>query len=372
MNDNANSTKKAETQASQATQAKPAKSSAGGALSKVTAFACVVLAVLLALQWWTARTETMALRAEIARRLQLGDNQSKEVKTLASAVHERVLLLRAKVKELEIKQAEAIADQDTLSQIYKNISKNRDEWALAEVENVLSTASQQLQLSGNIQGALIALKNAEENLSRLNKPHFAPILSAIKEDIKKLHALPEMDLTGAAVRLDEVIEQIDQLPLVAERMLASQEEQTNKPEPVADSSAEKAGSGESAEWWRAYLEKAKSWSRDMAGDLNHLVRIRQADDKDVLLVSPDQAYFIRENLKLRLLSARLALLSRNEAIFSGDMGVVHVAITRYFDAHDNRTKTVLETLSQVKASKLRIQMPALESLTAVYNFKSKS
>ncbi len=295
---------------------------------------------------------------------------------MAAEAQDRLLLLRAKVKEMEIKQDEAIADQTTLSQIYKNISKNRDEWALAEVENVLSTASQQLQLSGNVQGALIALKNAEKNLTRMSRLHFAPILRAIKGDIDKLHALPEMDLTGAAVRLDEIIEQIDKLPLLSDQKLVSRNEKPQQVVPKIGDRAEKPDTSinkaESGEWWRASFNRAKNWSRDMLGDLNQLVRVRQADEKDALLVSPDQAYFIRENLKLRLLSARLALLSRNDAIFSGDMGVVQVAINKYFDTQDAHTQPVLETLNQVKASKLRIQMPALESLTAVYDFKSKN
>jgi uroporphyrin-3 C-methyltransferase len=80
--------------------------------------------------------------------------------------------LQLKVGVLESRQLEAQSQQLALEQLYQDLSKNRDEWALAEIEQVLSTASQQLQLAGNVQGALIALQNADRSLSRSDKPQF--------------------------------------------------------------------------------------------------------------------------------------------------------------------------------------------------------
>lgn len=370
-------------------QSKPANDSASKApllskragsqsntLQKITSVACLVLAMLLFAQWWTSRNETSQLRAEIARRLQLGDSTNKETKNLASLAQEGMKALQAKVESLEAKQAEALAEQMALSQIYQNISQNRDDWALSEVESVLSTASQQLQLSANVQGALIALQNAEKNLARMEKLQFAPILRAIKKDIKRLQSLPDMDLTGVAIHLDEIIGQIDWLPLLADKKSVLPKKSTPQT-PKKTVLKDREGGVQAAvtadePWWQLFLRPLKSWSSDIFSELYQLVRIREVGEQDALLVSPDQSYFIRENLKLRLLSVRLALLSRNEVIFSSDIVTAQEAIKKYFDTFNKQTQMVQEALKQVKASKLRIQMPALESLNAVYKFKSKN
>ena len=90
------------------------------------------------------------------------------------------------------------------------------------------------------------------------------------------------------------------------------------------------------------------------------------------MLSPTQAYYVRENLKLRLLNARLALLARNEAAFRSDLNAAQDAITRYFDTRARQTQTTQALLRQVQASNLSIEMPTLaESLNAVRNYKAK-
>jgi len=340
------------------------------------AFVCVLLALLLAALWWTSHTETSNLREELARRLQVGDSTNIETKTLASTTQEGVKELQAKVGALEAKQAETQSQQMALAQLYQDLSKNRDDWVLSEIEQVLSTANQQLQLSGNIQGALIALQNADRSLSRLDKPQFIPVRRAITKDIDRLKSLPSVDLTGIALRLDSVIGQVDKLPLYADEKPAVQAV-APKVQRSATPKGEDAGVRGSAvraqatEWWGSVQDKWNSWSSEMWNELKQLIRVRSVEEPDALLVSPTQAYFIRENLKLRLLNARLALLSRNEATFRSDMLAAHDAIGKYFDPMAKQTQSVQAILKQVQGSDLSIEMPALESLAAVNNFKTK-
>ena len=150
----------------------------------------VVLAVLLAAQTWSTHNKMGKLRQEMALRLQKGDSTNAETGALARAVQETSRELQIKVGLLESKQLEAQSQQLALEQLYQDLSKNRDEWALTEIEQVLSTASQQLQLAGNVPGALIALQNADRSLSRSDKPQFITIRRAIAKDTEKLKALP--------------------------------------------------------------------------------------------------------------------------------------------------------------------------------------
>ncbi|UUZ55105.1 uroporphyrinogen-III C-methyltransferase [Massilia sp. H-1] len=153
---------------------------------------------------------------EMARSVQKGEVVNAQTAATANSVQDLAKVLQEKVTTLENRQQEAQSQQLALEQLYQDLSKNRDEWALAEIEQVLSTASQQLQLSGNVQGALIALQNADRSLSRSDKPQFITIRRAIAKDIDKLKALPTVDTVGVALRIDNAIGLIDTLPMLAD------------------------------------------------------------------------------------------------------------------------------------------------------------
>jgi uroporphyrin-3 C-methyltransferase/uroporphyrinogen III methyltransferase/synthase len=314
-----------------------------------------VLALLLALLWWTSRSEVRTLRREMAQRLQTGDSIATEGRTIAKSVQDDV-------REMVEGQSQQLA----LEQLYQELSRNRDDWALAEIEQVLSTASQQLQLAGNVQGALIALQNADTRLARSDKPQFITIRRALAGDIDKLKALPSVDVTGIALRLDSLITQVDRLPLLADEKPALPASPPKNSKPVSGTPSA------SAAWLTALNDKWQSFSSEMWTEVRQLIRVRTVDTPDALLLSPTQAYYARENLKLRLLSARLALLSRNESAFRSDLAAAQDTINRYFDTRARQTQAAQALLKQVQGSDLNIEMPTLNaSLSAVRNYKAK-
>ncbi|MFS2007660.1 uroporphyrinogen-III C-methyltransferase [Duganella sp. CT11-25] len=334
----------------------------------------VVLTILLAGQTWSSHNQVRKLREEIALRLQKGDAINAETGTLARSVQETSKELQAKVGLLENKQQEAQSQQLALEQLYQDLSKNRDEWALTEIEQVLSTASQQLQLAGNVPGALIALQNADRSLSRSDKPQFITIRRAIGRDTEKLKALPSVDSVGVALRLDSVIAQIDLLPML------SDEKPTLPAPPEKKTRAKAAGKDgkpvpapqPTSPWLLAVQDTWNGWSSEMWTDVRQLIRVRSVATPDALMLSPTQAYFLRENLKLRLLNARMALLSRNETAFRADLIAAQEALVKYFDTRAKSTQTVQALLRQVQSSNLAIEMPTLsDSLNAVRNYKAK-
>ncbi|WP_050465255.1 uroporphyrinogen-III C-methyltransferase [Herbaspirillum autotrophicum] len=337
-----------------------------------------VLVVALGAQWWVSHTEIRNLREEVARRLQSGDSVNNEVKGVLKTVVESTRELQSKVGALDSKQAESQSQQLALEQLYQDLSKNRDDWALSEIEEVLSTASQQLELAGNVQGALIALQNADKSLSRSDKPQFIAIRRAIARDQDRLKALPTVDVPGIAVRLDSVIGQIDSMPLLSdEKPVVSVSEPKKSVRAAAAPKAGKArdaaaATAASPDWLAVAQDKWQSLSTEIWGDLKQLVRIRSVDTPDALLLSPTQAYYARENLKLRLLNARLALLSRNEFAFRNDLNAAQDTIAKYFDTRTRQVQTTQALLKQVQGSNLSIQMPTLsESINAVRNYKAR-
>src|SRR5690606_18668317 len=328
----------------------------------------VLLAGAVAAQGWYSYRELNSVRSEVAKRMQTGDSVSNETRIIAKSVQEAVTEVQAKVSVLESKQLEAQSQQLALEQLYQDLFKRRDDWALAEVEQVLSTASQQLQLAGNVQGALIALQNADARLARADTPQFVTIRRAIGNDIDRLKALPVLDLAGVALRLDSVIGQIDRMPLLADEQPAQPATQPKSVPAVASAD----GAQVTEDWTAVWKARWDSWSSEIWSDVRQLVNIRTVDSSDALLLSPTQAYYARENLKLRLLNARMALLSRNESAFRSDVIAAQDAIARYFDTRAKQTQTAQAMLKQVQSSNLVIEMPTLaESLNAVRNYKAQ-
>lgn len=344
-------------------------------MQRLLPLALLILAVLLAAQWWTTRKELHSLRSTLAQRLQSGEALNTETRLLAKAAQETSKELQAKVNVLENKQTEAQSQQVALEQLYQELAHNRDEWALSEIEQVLSTASQQLQLAGNVPGALIALQNADRLLSRSDKAQFITIRRAIARDQEKLKSLPIVDVTGMALRLDSVIGQVDALPLLSDEKPAVPATQPKNARVKQSKSVAAFGlaapADTSNDWMTVARNKWDSWSNEIWVELKQLVRVREVATPDALLLSPTQAFYARENLKLRLLSARLALLSRNESAFRNDILAAQDTIVRYFDTGAKQTQTAQALLKQIQNSNLSIEMPTLaDSLNAVRNYKA--
>jgi len=329
--------------------------------------AVIALAVLLAAQTWSSHSRINTLRKEMATSLQKGNEINAETASLARDVAEQSKALQLKVGVLESRQLESQSQQLALEQLYQDLSKSRDEWALSEVEQVLSTASQQLQLAGNVQGALIALQNADRSLSRSDKPQFITVRRAIASDMEKLKALPAVDLAGVAVRLDSVIAQVDTLPLVSDEtpLLPAAPVRAGRAQEKAAPAAPLGVGERMVQTWR-------NWTEEMWDDIRQLIRVRSVNTPDALMLSPDQRYFVRENLKLRLLNARMALLSRDEGTFGDDLTAARQTLEKYFDTRARTTQQAQAALRQVQANNLSIEMPTLaDSLNAVRNYKTK-
>jgi uroporphyrin-3 C-methyltransferase len=320
-----------------------------------------------------------SLRQDMARSLQKGNAVNAETAALARDVADQSKELQIKVGVLESRQSEAQSQQVALEQLYKDLSQNRDEWALSEIEQVLATASQQLQLAGNVQGALIALQNADRAVSSSNAPQFLTIRRAIAADIDRLKALPAVDLAGVALRLDNVIVQVETLPMLADEkplLPVAPVRTTRRLEAAAAAAPAKSAAPavppESLGVGQRLLQTWSMWSQEMWDDVRQLIRVRSVDDPEALMLSPSESFFVRENLKLRLLNARLALLSRNEATFRDDLATAQTMLAKYFDTRARTTQSAQAALRQVQANDLTIELPTLaESLGAVRNYKAK-
>ncbi len=306
--------------------------------------------VVVCWQWYDTRSQIGAIREELGQRLRASDSAAGEGLLLAKQAQEAVREAQAKLTVLENKIAESQSQQVALEALYQELSRSRDEWALAEIEQILTVASQQLQLAGNVQAALLALQTAEGRLARPDRPQFIPLRRVLNRDIERLKAAPNLDIAGMALRLDKLIASVDTLPLQFDQRLQSP--------PKAAGPA-----GENGVWARVLTEV---WD-----EMKQLVRISNTDRHDAALLPPTQAYFLRENLQLRLLNARQALLARDPARFRTDLQTATAWVTRYYDPRAKSTATALASLKQLSASSINVELPTIaDSLAAVRNFKA--
>src|SRR3954469_23898921 len=178
--------------------------------------AAMLAAGLATLFWIDARSRIGATQDEVARRMRDIEADSRDARTLARQALEALLENQGRIGQLEARLAESQSQQLALEALYQDLSRNRDEWQLAEIEQVLAIASQQLQLAGNVRAALLALQLAEARLARADRPQFVPVRRALARDIERLKAAPTVDFPATSVRIDALIAGIDSLPLAFE------------------------------------------------------------------------------------------------------------------------------------------------------------
>ncbi len=310
-----------------------------------------VLALALGLwNWYDHRTSTRRLQQELAQRLAAADVQVRDSGKVAAEVRETARESQVKLGVLETRLAESQNQQLALEAMYQELARARDETVLADVEQTLLVANQQLQVAGNVKAALIALQAADSRLARLERPQLAPVRKALARDIDALKRAPFVDVVGIGARLDNLIAGVDAWPLASEP-------RGREPAPAAKGEA-KAGLG----GWRAVWD-------DFWREARELVRIEKVE-QDLALMGPQQALLLREGVKLRLLAARVSLLTRDDQSYRTDLKAARDALMRYFDNRSPAVTAATATLKQLAESEIGIQLPTLAaSLDAVQNYR---
>jgi uroporphyrin-3 C-methyltransferase len=309
----------------------------------------IVLVVAVAVAWVAMRNTQREVRLEVAKRMSEVDATLAQAKARESDLGNELREAQAKLALLETRLSESQTQQASLEALYRELAPSRDEVALNEVEQVLLLATQQLAIAGNVQAALAALQLADTKLSRVDRPQLVAVRRAVARDIDRLKAVPYVDLAGISLKLDQALSQVDSLPLARDERLP--------PSPSAPPPPDEAA-------WLRLLREA--WA-----EIRSLVRVEVADRAAAPLVPPTQAYFLRENLRLRLLAARIALLSHDVAGFKSDVTAASAWTKQYFDTRTKSVQALVASLSQLAATPMPTEIPDVSaSLTALRSVKA--
>lgn len=280
--------------------------------------------------------------------------ESENARKLANSLDEQ-----AKLNQI-VSQLDAGAQQNRnhiadVQRGYQELLKGRVNWLVDEVEVTLNLASQQLLLSGNVPVAITVLESIEQRLSRFEQSDLLPIKKAISADLAALKARPYLDVSGTVLKLDGLEKGVPALPLLVDSTLQENTKQTDNT-PVSGGS-----------FW------SQTWDRTV-NVLKDMVEIRKLDSNDAMLLAPEQIYFVRSNLRLRLLDARLALLQHNGEVYKNNLNAVETTVKQYFDVQSPTTQKWLQDLNALKNLDIHmVSDDALkESQAAVRNYQNNA
>ena len=317
----------------------------------LTQMTLVVLVVIFVWQWLDGHRAISEMRDELAAKIAEMDGAAKANAILIAKNQDEVREMSVKVATLEAYYTQAENQRAALEALYNNLSISRDETAMADVEQLLLIAGQQLQLSGNVKAALIAMESADARLQRMDRPAFNGLRKTIGQDLDKLRALPKVDVSGINLKINRLLLAVDDLPLV-DRHRPSENEVAQAAAPVANEPT-----------WQKMLHAV--WQ-----EVKQLVRIENTGLSQIVLLPPRQEFFLRENLKMRLVSARLALLSRDQESFKQELKTAQQWMTRYFDVKSPEGLRATEDLKSLAASSISIDLPDISaSLQAVRSYR---
>ncbi len=317
----------------------------------ITQMTLVLLVAIFVWQWLDGHRAISEMRQELAQKIAEMDGASKAGAMLFAQNREEVRTLSVKVAKLESYYDETQNQRAALETLYNTLSVSRDETALADVEQLLLIAGQQLQLLGNVKAALIAMESADERLQRMDRPAFHGLRMSIGQDIDKLRALPKVDIPGMDMQINKLILEMDDLSLPDQQRAVRREAARAAPANTHDAA------------WQRMLHSVWFEIKDM-------VRIENTGLKQIPLLPPKEEFFLRENIKMRLMLARLAMLSHDETNFKQELKTAHLWTKRFFDVKSPQGQQILDDIDKLAAASINIELPDISpSLQAVRTYR---
>jgi uroporphyrin-III C-methyltransferase len=324
----------------------------GAAVLAALAAAALVLA-------WNTQQRLKSLEAELVKRQQDSGSQATEARTLARQAEVTTRDVAAKMALLEARVAETAMQRTQLEELIQSLARSRDENVLADIDAAVRVAQQQAAITGSAEPLVQTLKQADERLARFNQPRLERVRRAVLQDLDRTRSAGITDITVLTLRLDDVIRQIDELPLLATAERRSGIGAAAAPKPPAA-----AASAGAPAWTSQWSERWRDFAGTVWHEVKSLVRVTRIDTPEAMLVAPEQAFFLRENVKLRLLNARLALLSRQFDTAQSDLRDAQSAMDRYFDRSARRVVVVSDLLRQVTAQARLVSVPRPDATLA--------
>jgi len=328
----------------------------------VTAVALLAGAALLvsSLLWQKLGT----IQEELARRSLDSGAQSIEARTLARAAQDSARELTARLALQENRISEVSLQRAQLEELMQSLSRSRDENLVVDIESALRLAQQQAQLTGSAVPLIAAMTTAAQRLQRAAQPRLNPLQRALAKDLERIKAASLTDVPVLMIKIDELTRMADELP-VANAMVANTSARQNTPTAATPTAGAKVQVSMLPWFDRQRLEAvARSAVHAVQEEARKLLRVSRIEQPEAALLSPEQSFFLRENLKLRLLNARLGLLSRQTDTARADLASAGTWLGKYFDPASRKTQAAAQMLQQIQSQLKTSELPRLDETMA--------
>lgn len=345
------------------TTASVAPEAAPGGAGKLWSYSLAIVATLAAvgltsstLLWQKLHT----IQEQLARQSADAGTQAVEARTLAREAQEQANDNATRLTVAETRLNEVALQRGQLEELMRSVSRSRDETLVVDIEAALRLAQQQAQFTGHLEPLVAGLKSAQQRIERAAQPRLQPLLRAMGRDLERLSTAHVADTAGLLARLDDLVRQVDDLPL---QNAVAQAAATRRLQAKANAQAHHSSTAPTADqpWWQTTL--LHGWEV-VWDEVRSLVRVSRIDQPEAILLAPEEAFFLRENLKLKLLNARLGILARQSESARSDLATASAAINKYFDPASRRTQNAATVLQQVQTHMKNTELPRLDETFA--------
>ena len=293
------------------------------------------------------------MQETLARQNAESGKQAAEARAVARQADDAARDAAARLAALDARMADMAGYRSQLQELAQSASRARDENLAVDLEAALRLAQDQSQLTGSTAPLLAALRTADRRLGRSQDPRLGVAARAVARDLARVKTATVTDTAGLLGRIDQLLRQVDDLPVANDVGRAS----------VASRRRE-AATAEPSSWW------GRTWAAFRA-EAESLLRVSRVERPEATMLTPDQAFFVRENLKLRLQGARLGFLARQYEAARSDLSAASTALGTWFDPASRRTQAAATLLQEAMAQSKSADLPRVEeSLVALGNAAS--
>ena len=337
--------------------------------------------VLAAGFWWQQqRFETVA--REVATRLQQSDQTATQASDRASEALKVASSQREVIDQLSRELSVSNNELRMLQQAWEAANEGLDQTLLLnDLRRLINMANQELTLFGNVSSAIAILASVQPMLKNQSAPALRSLHQAVLTDLSRLHAAPQVDVALLSARLDSLIQLSGQAPLLSpgghitsleplSPKPAASAQQSPSVQTPADPATQSAPEASTDSWWQTSKDTVTRWASDAGGvlarEFSDVMSIRKATDPQALLLSEEQAIQLRANVRAMLLSAQLALMTRQSDIWRSELTQVQSLLNTRFDTQALDTKAALTVLNELLAAPVAVPVPQIsDTLSAL-------
>ncbi|QHS36699.1 hypothetical protein GWQ43_11770 [Alcaligenes faecalis] len=327
-----------------------------------------VVVVLAAAGLWYQNSLLEKHKAELQSQLATNINTTEQARQTAQQALALAQRQSDKLTQLEKSFNDSTEQFHDLSQAFQTMTDSGSELVLLnDIDHLATIAQQQLMLGGNVANAIVSLEAAQAQLARANRVGLASLQQTLNGDLERLRAAATVDVASLSRQLDTLSRYVSEAPLLVPDDVAGGAN-TEALDLSSEAAAAPADLPDDAPWWERSWNTVEQWGssawRSVSHDLGQFVSIRRVDDAAALLMSPDQAARLRENLRLRIMAAQLAMMMNQSAVWQTELNAVATALEKRFDTQSNQVQQALRLTRQLQDTRIGARLPTVNNTLA--------